>query len=59
MAILSAVRYNPVIRAFYRRLLARHKPKKVAMIARVRKIITILNAMLRDGTSRSETTAMA
>ena len=59
MAILSAVRFNPVIHAFYHHLLARNKPKKVALIACVRKLITILNAMLRDGTYWSETTAMA
>ena len=48
MAALSASRYNPVLRAFYQRLLAAGKPKMVAMIAVARKILTILNAMLRD-----------
>jgi transposase len=48
MAMLSAVRFNPQIRAFYNRLLARGKPKKVALTARIRKFITILNAMFRD-----------
>ena len=59
MAMLSAVRYNPVIKDFYHRLLAQKKPKKVALIACVRKLITILNAMLRDGTYWEETVAMA
>lgn len=48
MATLSAQRYNPVIKAFYQRLLAAGKPKKVAMVACMRKLLTILNAMLRD-----------
>lgn len=48
MASLSAQRYNPVIKAFYQRLLAAGKPKKVAMVACMRKLLTILNAMLRD-----------
>ncbi len=48
MATLSAQRYNPVIKAFYQRLLATGKPKKVAMVACMRKLLTILNAMLRD-----------
>lgn len=48
MAMLSAVRFNPQIRTFYNRLLARGKPKKVALTACIRKFITILNAMFRD-----------
>jgi transposase len=48
MAALSAIRCNPVLRAFYQRLLARGKPKMVALIAVARKVLTILNAMLRD-----------
>jgi transposase len=48
MAALSAIRCNPVMRAFYQRLLARGKPKMVALVAVARKILTILNAMLRD-----------
>lgn len=48
MAALSAIRCNPVIREFYQRLLARGKPKMVALIAVARKILTILNAMIRD-----------
>jgi transposase len=48
MAALSATRCNPVLRAFYQHLLAAGKPKMVAIIAVARKILTILNAMLRD-----------
>jgi transposase len=48
MAALSAIRCNPVLRAFYQRLLARGKPKMVALVAVARKILTMLNAMLRD-----------
>jgi transposase len=48
LAALSAIRCNPVLRAFYQHLLAAGKPKMVALIAVARKILTILNAMLRD-----------
>jgi transposase len=48
MAALVATRHNPIVRAFYERLLAAGKPKKVAIIACMRKLLTILNAMLRD-----------
>ena len=48
IAALTASRCNPVLRAFYRGLLARGKPKMLALIAVARKILTILNAMLRD-----------
>ena len=48
MATLTAVRYNPVLKAMYQRLLQRGKPKKVALVACMRKLLTILNAMLRD-----------
>jgi transposase len=50
MAAISAIRSNPVIKAFYERLIARGKPHKVAVIACMRKILTILNAMLRSNT---------
>ena len=50
MAALSASRCNPVLREFYNRLLARGKPKMVALIAVARKLLTILNAMIRDKT---------
>lgn len=51
MATLSAMRYNPAIAAHYQRLLAVGKPKKVAIVACMRKLLTILNAMLRDRTT--------
>lgn len=47
MAAVTAVRCNPVIRPFHERLVAAGKPPKVAMIACARKLLTILNAMLR------------
>ena len=50
MATLVASRRNPVIRAFYQRLLAAGKPKKVALTACMRKLLTILNAMIRHRT---------
>lgn len=48
MATLSATRYNPTIRTFYEHLLAAGKAKKVALVACMRKLLTMLNAMLRD-----------
>jgi transposase len=48
MAALVGVRHNPVLRAFYERLLARGKPKKVALTACMHKLLTILHAVLRD-----------
>jgi transposase len=48
MAALSAIRCNRTLKSFYQRLLSAGKPKMVALIAVARKILTILNAMLRD-----------
>ncbi len=48
MATLSASRSNPVVRATYQRLVAAGKAKKVALIACARKLLTILNAIMRD-----------
>jgi transposase len=48
MATLSAIRFNPVIKVFYDRLLNAGKLKKVAIVACMRKLLTILNAMIRD-----------
>jgi transposase len=48
MAALVASRYNPVIRDFYTRLVAAGKAKKVALVACMRRLLTILNAMLRQ-----------
>jgi transposase len=50
LAALCGRRWNPQLRRFYERLLAAGKPKKVALIACARKLLTILNAMLRDST---------
>jgi transposase len=47
MATLTAIRCNPVIKAFYQRLLARNKLKKVAIVACMRKLLTIINVMVR------------
>jgi transposase len=49
MATLSATKHNPVIRALYQRLCAVGKAKKTALVACMRKLITILNAMMRSG----------
>jgi transposase len=49
LSIWSASKWNPVIRVFYRRLRANGKPPKVAQVACMRKLLTILNAMIRDG----------
>ncbi len=50
MAAMTAMRHNPVLRAFHHRLRAAGKPKMVALIAVARKLLTILNAILRDKT---------
>jgi len=49
MAAVGGVRHNPVIRAFYARLRERGKPPKLALIASAHKLLTILNAMARNG----------
>lgn len=54
MATLSAVQHNPVLKAFYQRLLAAGKLKKVALVACMRKLMCILNSMLREGRSWDE-----
>jgi transposase len=48
MGALVATRHNPILKAFYERLLAAGKPKKVALVACMRKLLSILNAMMRD-----------
>lgn len=50
MAALVASRFNPTIAAFYRRLCAAGKPKKLALTACMHKLLTILNAIVRQGT---------
>ena len=51
MGTLAATRFNPVIRDFYQRLLAAGKPKKLALVACMRKLLVILNAMLKQRSS--------
>jgi len=50
VSALVASRHNPVIRAFYLPLRAAGKPRKVALTACMRKLLTILNAIVRDET---------
>lgn len=57
MAMMSAMQSNPVFKATYQRLLDAGKPKKVAIIACVRKLVVILNSMLRDGAMWDENMA--
>ena len=49
MGALVATRHNPAIRDFYQRLLASGKPKKLALVACMRKLLVILNSMLKNG----------
>jgi len=49
MAVLTSVQHNPVIKHFYQRLVAAGKHKKVALTACIRKMVIMLNAMIRDG----------
>ncbi|MFT3894778.1 MAG: transposase [Anaerolineales bacterium] len=48
MATLTGIRYNPILKAQYEQLVKRGKQKKVAITACMRKMLTILNAMMRD-----------
>lgn len=57
MAMMSAMQCNPVFKATYQRLVAAGKAKKVAIIACVRKMVVILNSMLRDGVMWDEKAA--
>jgi transposase len=50
MGALVAARRNPVVKEFYERLLAAGKPKKVALVACMRKLLSILNAVLKHRT---------
>ena len=59
MAALVATRFNPVIRAFYQRLCAAGKAKKVALTACMRKLLIILNAMLKHRTPWRQVTEPA
>lgn len=51
MATIAATRFNPTIRAFYEHLLQAGKEKKLAIVACMRKLLTILNAMVRDNSA--------
>ena len=48
MAALVAARFNPILKAFYQRLLADGKPKKLALTAVMRKLIVLLNHLLKN-----------
>ena len=48
MGAMVAAKYNPILKTFYRRLVEAGKPKKIAIIAVARKLLTILNAIVRD-----------
>ena len=48
MGAMVAVEHNPILKAFYERLVAAGKPKMVALVAVARKLLTILNAIIRD-----------
>jgi transposase len=52
MGTLTATRWNPMIRAFYQRLCADGKAKKVALTACMRKLLTMLNAMIKHRSPR-------
>jgi len=49
MGTLVAARHNPTIRPFYQRLVEAGKPNKVALVACMRKLLTIVNTMVRTG----------
>jgi len=56
LAAMNGARFNPVLKAMYSRLIEAGKPPKVALIALARKLLTILNAMVRDQTSWKQAT---
>ena len=56
MGTLAATRFNPVIRDSYQRLLAAGKPQKLALVAGMRKLLVILNAMLKQRSSGRDIT---
>ena len=49
MAVLTAMRRQPQIKAFYERLVTAGKPKKVAIVACMHKLLTIMNAVIKSG----------
>jgi len=48
LSAMVAAKHNPLLKAFHQRLIAAGKPKMVALIAVARKLLTILNAIIRD-----------
>jgi transposase len=56
LAAMNGARFNPVLRPMYQRMIEAGKPPKVAFIALARKLLTMLNAMVRDGTQWEERT---
>ena len=58
MSALAAVRSNPPIRAFYQRLVEAGKPKKVALVACMRKLLVTCNAVVRDGAAWDPSNAL-
>jgi transposase len=54
MSVLSAIQHDPKMKSMYERLVAAGKPKKVALVACVRKQVTILNTMMKNGTHWNE-----
>jgi len=54
LAAMNAARFNPKLKPVYERMVAAGKPPKVALVAVARKLLTILNAMVRDGTTWAE-----
>jgi transposase len=57
LAAMNGARFNPVLKPIYTRMIEAGKPPKVAFIALARKLLTMLNAMVRDGTEWNERTA--
>ena len=57
LAAMNGARFNPVLKAFYLRLREAGKPPKLAFIALARKLLTILNAMVRDRTTWQQANA--
>jgi len=49
MATLTSILHNPIIKRFYQHLVSLGKHKKVALMACIRKMVIMLNAMVRDG----------
>lgn len=56
LAAMNGARFNPVLKAMYERMITAGKPPKVALIALARKLLTILNAMVRDRSDWHQTT---